>query len=577
MAVDLKELLSLNNYPFKVLSDDSLLFSISINDLISVAQIAYNEGFVHLSTIIGYEKSDGTFSLNYPLFRYVTYESFETTISSDIQANSIVLSIDINNPSIEISSIEPIFLNASIYEREIVDILGLTFQDKNYLKNDFLFNSNYPTDFNPLRKKFTAFDLKKKLDELNITNKKPIELSENKFDYSFSIGPQHPTHKEPVRFQFFVEGEQIRDVAFRIGFNHRGIEKAIEMNSWIQNLYLIERICGICSGAHQIAYVTTAEKIARITLDIPERALYLRVLIAELERIHSHILWYGVLAHDAGFDLMFQLTWKDREIVMDILEKLSGNRVNYSFQTIGGVRRDINKEFIPDCIIHLKDLRKRVQEHSRILEKEKTFTQRLVNVGYLSHSDAITFNAVGPSARSSGLKFDLRKNDPYAAYKDIPFKLIIEKDGDIYANMLVRLQETLESIDMCIYVLENIPIGDIAIKAKARLHEGESSTRVEAPRGEDYHYIRSIGGTNPDRYKIRAPTLANIPSLIERFKGMQIADIPMIIRSIDPCIGCMERVTFVNLKNKKEIVLGGKELISKAQRTYRLNEKMNLF
>ena len=175
------------------------------------------------------------------------------------------------------------------------------------------------------------------------------------------------------------------------------------------------------------------------------------------------------------------------------------------------------------------------------------------------------------------MRFDPRKNEPYAAYKDIPFDIFIRNEGDIYSNMMVRLDETLESIDMCIYVLENLPSGEISIKVKPRLPEGEASTRVEAPRGEDYHYIRSSGGTNPDRYKVRAPTLANIPSLIERFKGMQVADIPMIIRSIDPCIGCMERVTFIKDKTNKSVELTGKELISKSQRKYRLNEKINLF
>ena len=537
MTSEIEDVLYLKDLPFTISSDGSYLFKIASNEFISFAKNAYDEGFTHLTTIVGYESSTDQMTLNYPLFRY------ETDISKKIDKNillpvdSIVLSIDVSYNDLNVPSIEPIFRNASVYERELVDVLGIKFVGKDYIKNEFLFNESYPSDFFPLRKTQTGLELRKKLDSLKIIDKKPRELCENQYDYSFSIGPQHPTHKEPVRFQFFVEGENIKDVAFRIGFNHRGIEKAIEMNNWTQNLYLIERICGICSGAHQIAYVTTAEKIAKITNEIPERALFLRVLIAELERIHSHILWYGVLAHDAGFDLMFQLTWRDREIVMDILEKLSGNRVNYSYQTIGGVRRDINIDYIPEVIKDLKQLKDRVQEHYRILEKEKSFTERLIDIGYLSREDAIKYNAVGPCARSAGMMFDARKNEPYAAYKNIPFKIFTRKEGDIYSNMLVRLDETLESIDMCLYVLENLPAGEIAIKVKARLPDGEASTRVEAPRGEDYHYIRSLGGTNPDRYKVRAPTLANIPSLIERFKSMQVADIPMIIRSIDPSIG----------------------------------------
>ena len=366
MSLSVNELVRLKDIPFSVLSDDSYLYKINSNDLIETAKKAYNEGFIHLSTIVGYEQTKELFTINYPLFRYET-ENYKNLIKENtIPVHSIVLSVNLPYTDPKIPSILSVFNNSSVYERELVDILGIKFIGQDYTKNEFLFNKSYPTDFFPLRKNFTGLELKKQLDNLNIINQKPEPLCENKFDYSFSIGPQHPTHKEPVRFQFFVEGENIKDVAFKIGFNHRGIEKAIEMNNWTQNLYLIERICGICSGAHQIAYVTTAEKIAKITQDIPERALFLRVLIAELERVHSHMLWYGVLAHDAGYDIMFQLTWRDREIVMDILEKLSGNRVNYSFQTIGGVRRDINSENIQSSLHNLETLKDRVKEHYRI-------------------------------------------------------------------------------------------------------------------------------------------------------------------------------------------------------------------
>ena len=575
--LEVTDVFEIKNLPFTVSSDGAYLYKINRIDLVPVAQKFYDSGFVHLSTIVGYEFSKEQLILNYYLYNYKTENFLPEIKTTHLPVTSVVLSIEIpyNNP--EVPSICSVYNNASVYERELVDIFGISFKGTDYIKNEFLFNESYPKNFYPLRKDSTGLDLKKKLDTLNIIANKPKELCENQFDYTFSIGPQHPTNKEPVRFQFYVEGEHIKDVAFRIGFNHRGIEKAIEMNNWTQNLYLIERICGICSGAHQVAYVTTAEKIGKYTQDIPERANYLRVLILELERIHSHILWYGVLAHDAGFDLMFQLTWRDRELVMDILEKLSGNRVNYSYQTIGGVRRDINIENVDNALRDLKVLRNRVEEHYKILENEKSFTERLKNIGYLSYKDAVKYNAVGPCARSTGIKFDARKNEPYAAYKNIPFTIYTRNEGDIYSNLLVRLDETLESIDMCIYVLENLPKGDISIKVKPRLPEGEATSRIEAPRGEDMHYIRSAGGTNPDRYKVRAPTLANIPSLIERFKGMQIADIPMIIRSIDPCIGCMERVTFIKDSTGKSIDITGKELIMKAQRKYKLNESIKLF
>ncbi|MFW9995912.1 MAG: nickel-dependent hydrogenase large subunit, partial [Candidatus Odinarchaeota archaeon] len=182
-------------------------------------------------------------------------------------------------------------------------------------------------------------------------------------DYAISVGPQHPTHKEPVRFIFQIKGETIQDVDLRIGFNHRGIEKALENRTWLQNLYLTTRLCGICSVAHQLAYVYAAEKCFKIENDVPERAHYIRTIIAELERVQSHMLWYGVLAHDTGYDTLFHITWRDREIVNDILEMISGNRVNYAMYTLGGVRRDIAKDLKNKIVPMLKDLRKKCEYH----------------------------------------------------------------------------------------------------------------------------------------------------------------------------------------------------------------------
>ena len=229
MTVEVKEVLQLKDIPYTISSDGSYLFKITPDNFIPIAKRSFEEGFIHLSTIVGYEQSNEIVTLNYPLYRYETKISNQLHSIPSIPVDAITLSIDISYSDLKISSVDSIFKNSSIYERELVDILGISFIDRDYVKNEFLFNKSYPKDFFPLRKSASSLDLKKKLDELNIISQKPDPLSENKFDYSFSIGPQHPTHKEPVRFQFYVEGETIKDVAFRIGFNHRGIEKAIEM------------------------------------------------------------------------------------------------------------------------------------------------------------------------------------------------------------------------------------------------------------------------------------------------------------------------------------------------------------
>lgn len=553
----------MGEFTTRVMNDKSSVFQVKPTVLVQTLDALQQQQFTHLSTMIGYQ-NEQQLEVLYPLSGVEPGSGKEKTVF--VQTST-------NIESAKIPSVEHLFPVANVYERELQDLLGITFSES-YEK--LLLPDSFPDDLFPLRKGMSGRELRERLDELKIGNEttEPLQI---KSDYTMSIGPQHPTHKEPVRFQFFVEGEDIKDVKLRLGFNHRGIEKGLEDGAWIPNLYLIERICGICSAAHQLAYTLTAEKVAGIADEVPDRAQWLRVLISELERIHSHILWYGVLAHDGGYDMMFHVTWRDRELVMDILEDLTGNRVNYSIETIGGVRRDISKDQIEKTHKKLKELLVKVKEHKVILEREQTFVGRMENVGTLSREDAIRFSAVGPTARGSGVNYDLRRDFPYAAYKEIPFAVFTEKEGDVLASMIVRLDETIDSIEMCLYVLENLPSGEINIPMPKRFPEGDAHTRVEAPRGEDIHFIRSTGGKGPDRHKIRAPTLANIVSLMHRFKGMKIADIPMIIRLIDPCIGCMERVTFIDLDSLKSHEISGNELIARANKSYRLNSPFRVY
>ncbi|MHA2298308.1 MAG: hydrogenase large subunit [Candidatus Hodarchaeales archaeon] len=396
-------------------------------------------------------------------------------------------------------------------------------------------------------------------------------------DYAISVGPQHPTHKEPVRFIFQVKGETVQDVDLRIGFNHRGIEKAFENRTWLKNLYLVTRLCGICSVAHQLAYVHAAEKCMIIQDSVPERAHFIRLIIAELERVQSHILWYGVLAHDTGYDTLFHITWRDREIVNDILELISGNRVNYAMYTLGGVRRDISREQKEKIVPKLKDLRKKCEYHRAVMMKERSFIVRQKGVAILSKKDAKKYCAVGPTVRASGVNIDLRKVDPYSVYDKVSFDVPLYSEGDILGGLYNRLDETLISIDIILDALDAMPAGDIRLpwrEVPRRPETSEGIQRVEAPRGEDIHYIRSNGTDKPDRHKIRAPTFQNFPSLVHRLKGVQVADIPPVIRVIDPCIGCCERVTFVKAGSRKKLTLNGHHLVSRANRFYRSGTKV---
>ncbi|MCD6261255.1 MAG: nickel-dependent hydrogenase large subunit [Thaumarchaeota archaeon] len=363
------------------------------------------------------------------------------------------------------------------------------------------------------------------------------------------IGPQHPALKEPERFILETEGEYVVDVKVRIGYIHRGIEKAMENRTYLQGLYLSERVCGICSDAHTTCYVQGVEEL--LGVEPPPRSRFIRVVVAELERIHSHLLWLGIAAHEIGFDTLFMYVWRDREIVMDLLEIVSGNRVHYATNTIGGVRRDLNDEKIHKILKGLKTLEDRAKEYLKMIQKEQTVLKRTVNVGILSKSDAIKYGAVGPTVRASGVKRDVRADDPYAAYDEIPFNVIVEDGCDCLARIMVRSREVLESIHIIREALKRMPGGEIRVRVKPRIPPAEALSRVEAPRGELLYYIRSNGTDKPERCKIRTPTLANIPSLCKMLVGGYIADVPIVLAGIDPCFACMDRVLVID-REKRE-------------------------
>lgn len=368
------------------------------------------------------------------------------------------------------------------------------------------------------------------------------------------IGPQHPALKEPESFYFTVDGETVIDVEPRIGYNHRGIEKAMEVRNYIQNLYITERVCGICSNAHQTAYTGSVEEVAGI--EIPERAKYIRVFVQELERLHSHLLWLGVAAHEIGFDTLFYYVWRDREIVMDLLEEISGNRCNYAMPTIGGVRRDLNEDNFPRWRKMVEKVYERTEYYIKVASTEQTILDRAVGVGYLGKSDMIKLSGAGPNARCSGVPSDIRKLNPYLVYDELDFEHIVVDNGDVLGQVLVRALETLESCKILKQVMDKIPEGDIRTKFGPlnKVPEGEAAYLVEAQRGELIHYTISDGKNMPFRHKIRAPTLGNIPSLVERLKGGYIADIPIVLAGIDPCFSCTDRMAFYDEGKDKEWV-----------------------
>ncbi len=389
--------------------------------------------------------------------------------------------------------------------------------------------------------------------------------------YEVPIGPIHPALKEPMMLRFTLEGERIVDVDVIASQNHRGVEWiGMNRNNPVQSIYLAERICGICNFCHPACLVMAVEEIAGI--ESPERAEYIRVIQGELERIHSHLLWAGVAAHELGFDSLLHYVWAVREKVMDILELVNGNRVTKAIMMYGGVRRDIKDEHIPKIKEMLEYYKQAFSKLAKLFLEDKTIKMRTREIGILPYEEAIKLATAGPTTRASGVKKDVRQDMPYFAYPDFEVKAITpdmltgETIGDTYDRIVVRLLEVKQSIEIIEQALENMPKGDILSEPKIikvinqiKKSEGEAVARHEAPRGEDIHYVKLKEGFEYlYSWKVRAPTYINILSWRPMLLDMQIADIPIVAASIDPCMSCTNRVIVV--KGNKEKVLTAEEL-----------------
>lgn len=373
------------------------------------------------------------------------------------------------------------------------------------------------------------------------------QQTENRF--IVPIGPQHPALKEPGHFEFVVDGEIVTGASVRLGYVHRGIEKGAEDRTWTQNLYLMERICGICSHIHATAFVQGVEKLAGV--EAPPRARAIREIFAELERIHSHMLWLGVAAHEGGFDALFMYSWRDREVVMDMLEMLSGNRVHYSANLIGGVKYDLTAEMMDKIRDGLNYLEERLLHYLNVVNNDETFIGRTRGIGTMTREQAQLLGAVGPTARASNFAYDVRVDAPYAAYAEFPVEMVVAEEGDLHARFVVRILETMESIRVLRRIFDNLPESELVTRVPRRIPAGETISRVEAPRGELFYFIASNGGEKPERVKVRTPSLCNWGTVITLAVGHKLADMPMILAGIDPCFSCNDRLVMVR-RNQRD-------------------------
>jgi len=380
------------------------------------------------------------------------------------------------------------------------------------------------------------------------------------------IGPYHPLQEEPELFKLYCEGEIVRDIKWETGYNHRGIEKLSESKSFDQSFFLVERICGICSTSHPFAFANAMEEIAEV--DIPDRAKYIRSIVGELERIHSHLLWVGLAGHFLGYDTVFMWAWKYREPVLDLFEMISGNRNSYAMFKIGGVRRDIQSDKLPKIRGTMKFLKMKTDLLTGAVMDDPVIHARTKGVGILTREDILEYAAVGPTARASGVDIDVRRDDPHAAYGMVDWKVITSTEGDVFAKAKVRLLEMFESIkiiEQCCDGLEKLKEGDIETVVK-NVPAGMGTGHYEAPRGEVFHFVKTIGTNSPARHKIRAPSYVNIATFKKACVGQTISDATISLAAVDPCYCCTERMAVAYDYGSGKKILSASELIKQSQK-----------
>ena len=365
------------------------------------------------------------------------------------------------------------------------------------------------------------------------------------------LGPFFPVLEEPAYWRMFVEGETIVGCDTRLFYNHRGIEKLGDsVLTYNEIPYLAERICGICGFIHSTCYCQAVEKAAGI--EVPPRGRYIRTIMLELERIHSHLLWLGIAGHIIGFDTVLMQTWRIREPVMWLCEEISGNRKTYGMNTVGGLRRDLPNHAKPKLLEVLAEVEKEARAVRNAIVGDTTLLARTRGVGVLTNEWAKKICVVGPPARASGVAIDARIDHPYAAYDEVPPQIATQDAGDTWARVLVRVDELLESIRLVREALSVIPGGPICAEIKEEIPPDRVGVSVvEAPRGEAVHFVLTGGENRPYRWRVRAPTYPNLQALPAMVLNETIADVPITLGSLDPCFSCTERLETVDRRTNR--------------------------
>jgi Ni,Fe-hydrogenase III large subunit/Ni,Fe-hydrogenase III component G len=533
-------------------ASDQVTVTVALNDLPDVVQMLYYEQGGWLASVAANDERplNGQFALYYIL----SIEGNGDPQKAEKAYVAVRAQIPAHRP--EFPSVTPRVPAAIWYEREVRDMFGLQpvgLPDERRL----VLPDDWPDNLYPLRK--DTMDYRTRPEPTTEDETYEFIKVEGEGIIQVPLGPLHITSDEPGHFRLYVDGEHIIDADYRLFYVHRGMEKLAESRlDYDQVTFLADRICGICGYAHNVAYSNSIERA--LGIEVPPRAHYIRTILLEVERLHSHLLNLGLACHFVGFDTGFMQFFRVREKAMKIAELLTGSRKTYGMNLIGGVRRDILKEQRTTTQLLLKELRSEAATLVGMLVETPNVVQRTQNIGRLETNLARDYSPVGPTLRGSGFARDIRAIHPYCAYDRVPWT-VISKDGcDVLSRTLIRAEEFFESVSLVERCLDEMPDGPVLSEGHAYKPYRFALGYVEAPRGEDIHW--SMLGDNQKiyRWKCRASSYNNWPSLRYMLRDNTISDAPLIVASIDPCYSCTERVTVVDVRKKKATIVPYKEL-----------------
>ena len=475
----------------------------------------------------------------------------------------VLLESPVSESDLRIDSITPVVPGADWGEREFRDAVGVH-PEGHPDPRRLLLADDWPEGVYPLRRDFPYNYHPPPADHVRPEMREPPAGAS-----VVPMGPFFPVLEEPAYWRLFVEGETIVGCDTRLFYNHRGIEKLGDsVLTYNEIPYLAERICGICGFIHSTCYCQAVEKAAGI--EAPRRARYIRMIMLELERIHSHLLWLGIAGHIIGFETVLMQTWRIREPVMWLCEEISGNRKTYGMNTVGGLRRDLPNHIKPKLLEVLANVEKEAIAVLNAIVGDTTLHARTKGVGVLTNEWAKKICVVGPPARASGVAIDARIDHPYAAYDEVPPQIATQEAGDTWARVLVRVGELLESIRLVREALSAIPDGPVCAEIKEEIPPGRVGVSVvEAPRGEAVHFVLTGGDNRPYRWRVRAPTYPNLQALPAMILNETIADVPITLGSLDPCFSCTERLETVDRRTNEVRIYSHAELLEISRRKAR--------